>query len=141
MSIYADTSFVVSLYLPDRHSGEAERRMALRPHLWLTPLHRAEWVQAIERHVFQKHLARREAQQIYLDFEKDRTEGVWAEVALPDSAFDLCERLARSHVARLGNRTLDTLHVASALELKAERFWTFDDRQAKLARAAGLRTD
>jgi predicted nucleic acid-binding protein len=44
-------------------------------------------------------------------------------------------------VARLGNRTLDTLHVASALELKAERFWTFDDRQAKLARAAGLRTD
>jgi predicted nucleic acid-binding protein len=36
--------------------------------------------------------------------------------------------------------TLDTLHVASALELGAERFWTFDERQAKLARAVGLKT-
>ncbi len=34
--------------------------------------------------------------------------------------------------------TLDTLHVASALELGAERFWTFDEQQAKLAKAAGL---
>jgi hypothetical protein len=31
-----------------------------------------------------------------------------------------------------GVRTLDSLqHVACALELKAERFWTFDDRQLK----------
>lgn len=141
MSIYADTSFVVSLYLPDRHSSEVERRMALRPRLWLTPLHNAEWIHAIERHVFQKHLSRREAQQIYWDFEKDRAIGVWDEVALPDSAYDVCGELARRHAARLGNRTLDTLHVASALELKAKRFWTFDERQAKLARAAGLKTE
>ena len=39
-------------------------------------------------------------------------------------------QLARRHVARLGGRTLDTLHVASALELKAKQFWTFDERQA-----------
>jgi hypothetical protein len=26
------------------------------------------------------------------------------------------------------------------LELGAERFWTFDDRQAKLARAVGLKS-
>jgi len=37
-------------------------------------------------------------------------------------------------------RTLDSLHVACALELKAERFWTFDERQAKLARVEGLKT-
>jgi predicted nucleic acid-binding protein len=37
-------------------------------------------------------------------------------------------------------RTLDSLHVASALLLKAERFWTFDERQAKLAKAEGLKT-
>jgi len=37
-------------------------------------------------------------------------------------------------------RDLDTLHVASALELKAERFWTFDERQKRLARAVGLKT-
>jgi predicted nucleic acid-binding protein len=37
-------------------------------------------------------------------------------------------------------RTLDSLHVACALELKAERFWTFDDRQARLAEVVGLDT-
>jgi hypothetical protein len=29
--------------------------------------------------------------------------------------------------------------VAAALELKAQQFWTFDERQAKLAKAAGLK--
>jgi predicted nucleic acid-binding protein len=29
--------------------------------------------------------------------------------------------------------------VACALELKAQRFWTFDQRQAKVAKAAGLK--
>lgn len=33
-----------------------------------------------------------------------------------------------------------SLHVASALELGAERFWTFDERQERLAQAAGLDT-
>jgi predicted nucleic acid-binding protein len=141
LSIYADTGFVVSLYLPDRHASEVERRMALRPRLWLTPLHNAEWMHAIERHVFQKHLSRREAQEVHSDFERDRAAGVWAEVPLSDSVFDLCAELARRHAARLGNRTLDTLHVASAPELKAERFWTFVERQARLARAAGLRSE
>jgi predicted nucleic acid-binding protein len=36
-------------------------------------------------------------------------------------------------------RTLDSLHVACALQLKAEQFWTFDERQAKLAKAEGLK--
>jgi hypothetical protein len=48
-------------------------------------------------------------------------------------------QFARKHAARLGVRTLPSLHVASALELNAEQFWTFDDRQKKLAQAAGLR--
>jgi predicted nucleic acid-binding protein len=30
--------------------------------------------------------------------------------------------------------------VAAALELKAERFWTFDERQARLAEAEGSLT-
>ncbi|MGA3327099.1 MAG: type II toxin-antitoxin system VapC family toxin [Terriglobia bacterium] len=140
MSIYVDTSFVVSLYLSDRHSSEAARRMATRPRCWLTPLHCAEWAHAIERHVFQGHLSSHDAQQLYGDFEKDRAGGVWVEVSLPDLAFDVCTQLARRHAARLGSRTLDTLHVACALELKAEHFWTFDERQAKLARAEGLKT-
>jgi predicted nucleic acid-binding protein len=58
---------------------------------------------------------------------------------LPELAFDRCAELARRYGPKLNMRTLDSLHVACALELKADRFWTFDERQAKLAKAAGLK--
>lgn len=134
-----DTSFLVSLYVRDLHSTEAIGLMASRPRPWLTPLHRAEWAHAIERQVFQKVLSRREARELHAQFEKDRADGVWADAGLPELALEVCAQLARRHAARLGTRTLDALHVASALELKAKQFWTFDERQARLARAAGFK--
>jgi predicted nucleic acid-binding protein len=73
-------------------------------------------------------------------FEEDITAGIWQKEPLPERAFDLCSDLARRHGPKLGVRTLDSLHVACALEFKAERFWTFDDRQAALAKAEGLKT-
>ena len=139
MTAYVDTSFLVSLYVQDLHSAEAIRLMASQPRPWLTPLHHAEFAHAIERQAFQKLLSRREAREIHAQFEKDSEDGVWVKVALPEQAFEICAHLALHHAARLGTRTLDTLHVASALELKAEQFWTFDERQASLARAVGLK--
>jgi predicted nucleic acid-binding protein len=59
-------------------------------------------------------------------------------MSAPETALELCADLGRRYGPKLGIRTLDTLHVACALELKAKRFWTFDDRQGKLAKAAGL---
>ena len=61
-------------------------------------------------------------------------------VDVPERAFELCAEMGRRHGPRLGVRTLDSLHVACAFELKAESFWTFDERQRKLAKAIGLRT-
>jgi hypothetical protein len=37
-----------------------------------------------------------------------------------------------------GTRTLDLLHVASAVFLQSEKFYTFDKKQAELARSEGL---
>jgi predicted nucleic acid-binding protein len=139
LSIYADTSFLVSLYVPDQHSIEAQRWMASNPSIWLTPLHVAEWTHAIEQQVFRGASSRSQADLVHARFDGHRASGVWVEVPIPDAAFDLCARLARRFGSRLGLRTLDTLHVAAALELKAQRFWTFDERQRKLAHAAGLK--
>ena len=140
MSTYADTSFLVSLYLTDTHTPEAEHRMASGQAVWLTPFHIAEWTHAVEQHVFWRALSRSEADHYHERFQQHRESGLWMEVAMPESAFAVCAQLARRHGAKLGLRTLDTLHVASALELKAERFWTFDERQKNLARAVGLKT-
>jgi predicted nucleic acid-binding protein len=69
-----------------------------------------------------------------------RSAGQWLSIALPENAFDLCAELAHRYGPKLGVRTLDSLHIACAIELRAERFWTFDERQAKLAKAEGLKT-
>lgn len=140
MSTYADTSFLVSLYVPDQHSTVAQGWMASNPSIWLTPLHVAEWTHAIEQQVFRRASSRSQADLVHERFAQHRASGVWLEAAIPEAAFELCTKLARRYGARLGLRTLDTLHVALALELKAQRFWTFDDRQRKLAHAAGLKT-
>jgi len=114
--------------------------MAERPGIWLTPLHRVEWTHAVFQHVFRREISARESRQVYKNFEQDRKAGLWVEIALPEMVFETSAALALRHVVRLGVRTLDTLHVASAVELKAESFWTFDLRQTKLAKAAGLKT-
>jgi predicted nucleic acid-binding protein len=140
VSIYADTSFFISLYLPDRHSAEAERRMAIKPRLWITPLHLAEWTHAVSQHVFRKEISLQEARRAQEELDRDRGDGLWLEADLPESVWKICKELAGKHGPKLGIRTLDSLHVASALELGAKAFWTFDERQAKLSKAVGLPT-
>jgi len=139
LTVYADSSFFVSLYLEDEHSSTAEQLVKSGTRLWFTPLHYAECTHAVAQQVFHKNLPAAHALQAYRHLEKDRAAGLWLEVELPESVFDLSADLARRHGPRLGVRTLDSLHVACALQLEAQQFWTFDERQAKLAKAAGLK--
>jgi predicted nucleic acid-binding protein len=66
---------------------------------------------------------------------------VWNEIDLPESIWESSIDLARRYGPALGVRMLDSLHVACALELKSRQFWTFDERQARLAEAVGLDTN
>jgi hypothetical protein len=49
------------------------------------------------------------------------------------------EVFSRTHTPELGCRTLDILHVASAVELDFKWFMSFDRRQQRLATAVGLK--
>jgi len=115
--------------------------MARSPSVWLTEFNRAELGNAIFQQVFLKRLGPPDAAQVWNDFKRDCAEGVWTGVGFPSRAWETCIDLARRYGATLGVRTLDSLHVACALELRAEKFWTCDERQAKLAEAAGLDTN
>jgi predicted nucleic acid-binding protein len=139
LSLYLDTSFLVSLYVTDRNSRRARELIASTPPVWFTPLHNAEWEHVIGQHVFRGELSLSEAERLSARLEQDRADGRWAAAAIPDNAFEVCAELGRQNASRLWMRTLDTLHVACALKLKAERFWTFDERQEKLAKAQGLK--
>lgn len=96
---------------------------------------------ALEQHVFRQAVSRSEADRALRLFQEHRTARFWTDAAVPEHAFETCAELARKHASRIGVRTLDSLHVASALELKAGGFWTFDQRQATLAIAVGLKVN
>lgn len=140
MSICVDSSFLVSSYVSDSNSRESDRRRLNTPAIWLTPLNRAEFAHAVYRYVFRSQMNLAHANQLWNIFQGDCVRGIWIQTGFPDSAWRMGAELARKHGPALGIRTLDTLHVACALELKAERFWTFDERQARLAEAVGLDT-
>ncbi len=140
MSSYADTGLLVSPYVQDSYSALADKLFTSGDRIFLTPLHLAEWTHAIAQHVFRGLMPLSQAERLMDQFQTDRSTGLWLEVAIPENAFELCSSLARQCGAKIGMRTLDTLHVACALELKAERFWTFDERQKKLAKTMGLKT-
>jgi predicted nucleic acid-binding protein len=140
LTVYPDTSFLVSLYLGDTNSHLADQMLGGAKLRILTPLHRAEWFHAMAQNVLRGVISQSRADELHALLEQDTMSGVWRNVPMPESAFDVCADLARRHGSKLGMRTLDSLHVACALELKAERFWTFDERQAKLAKAQGLKT-
>ena len=136
MTIYADSSFIAPVYLADIHEPEALRRLGTQPAVWLTPFNRAELAHSLYQQVFRSRFSATEAHLAWKNFEQDCANGIWTPINLPERTWQTCADLARKHGPNLGVRTLDSLHVACALELKAQRFWTFDERQARLAEAS-----
>jgi len=114
--------------------------MLQKPKVWLTPINRAELAHSLYQQVFRARIDAATAAAAWAAFEEDCQQGLWVMNDLPENVWERSIDLARHYGPALGVRTLDSLHVACAVELKARRFWTFDERQAKLAERVGLNT-
>jgi predicted nucleic acid-binding protein len=135
----ADASFLFSLYVLDANSAAASAKMkrAALP-LLLTDVGKIEILNAIGLRLFRKELRPAEATKVHGLFREDIEQGVVQIVPLPAAAYRQAEQIARTHTPLLGTRTLDVLHVAGALVLKADAFYPLDKKQASLATAVGL---
>ena len=151
MSAYADTNFLTSLYLPRVHSSSAQRLLAdyLRRHdaaLPFTPLHRLEFRNAIRLAVFRQAalgeppVDRTAARRVQVENEADLSERVFIEHTPIDwtEALRQAEILSKAHTEDKGFRSLDLLHVGTALSFGAKEFFTFDRGAGQLAKLAGL---
>jgi predicted nucleic acid-binding protein len=139
LSAYADTSFLVSLYVFDRNSNRAStylREVSLP--ILLTPLLETEIANAFFLRMFRKESIEEQIRISSELFRKDVHEGIFELRALGGEVFQHASQIAGRSTPRLGTRTLDLLHVASAVVLRADGFFTFDKRQAQLARTEGL---
>jgi len=139
--IYADTSFLASLYIPGTHSPVALAVVRpLRAPLLITFLGELEFANALALRVFRKELSSSESASVFAHFRKDILDGIFRVSPVPNGAFEKAIQLSQKHTSRVGTRTLDVLHVAAAIALRARFFYTFDRSQAELARAANLLT-
>ena len=143
MVVYADTSFLFSLYAQDSNTLRAARIAdALKVSLVLTPLQRYELCNAFRLAVFRGDVTVEECQNLLNTVEADTQAGVlvetpvaWAEV------YAEAEALSAAHTETIGARALDILHVAAAAALGAKEFYTFDARQKAQAVKAGMKVN
>jgi len=141
---YADTGFLLSLYGRDANSARAVALAAKhKPAFFLTEFGELEFANAVERLLFSLGAGAvwtpSEAQAVRERIGQHINAGVFQLRAVPNEVWQTATRLSRHYTAKLGTRTLDVLHVAIAMSLQPDVFFTFDRRQCKLAKAAGLR--
>ena len=139
MSACADTSFIGSLYLLDSNSNLAAARTAEeKPPILLSSLGELELMNALQLHVFRKEIRDSDLHAAVASFRADVDSGMLVIKPMSDAIYVEALRLSTHWSWRLGTRSLDILQVAAAIVLGAESFHTFDLRQKKLAKAAGL---
>jgi predicted nucleic acid-binding protein len=139
--LYLDTGVLLKLYLPEPRSAEAVaivNACAGKPPV--THLHELEIRSALRQKTGRGELTQVECDALIAQVESDLTGGVHERVTVswPD-VFAMAESLSAAHGVGTLCRSLDTLHVALAMELGASEFCTFDIRQSRMATAAGLK--
>jgi predicted nucleic acid-binding protein len=149
---YADSSFILRLISPDAATSSSidEYRRLDHPALFFLPFHELEVRTGIlQRAFFDRHSGSaldRKNYRIRRDaalarFERFLARGHFlAAITEVDAVFVRAVKLSAAHTENSGARSLDLLHVAYALELKTDLFLSADGRQARVAKAEGLKT-
>ena len=141
--LYVDTSVIVKLYFKEEYSQKAARWLKDNNEaIPLTSFHELELLNAIQLKQFRKEITPDQSRLIISRLEEHEMSGIYFRPQLDWSAiFIHALDLSEKHSAIIGSRSLDILHVASALSINADRFLTFDDQQTRLAGLAGLKIE
>jgi predicted nucleic acid-binding protein len=146
MSAFPDTSFLCALYRLQANSPIAASYFSQMPGpLEVSTLLLYEFRQAVRfqvrlhRHDASKGYTQSEGQSMLADLKADLVSRALVTVPAPWPEIHLAaERLSERHTDAGGHRSMDILHVATALELGAKEFLTFDKNQRMLAEAEGM---
>lgn len=142
--IYADTSFLFSLYALDANTSAAlaiYNGDARRP-LIFTPWQRFELKNTLRLAV---HRFKRAGQavpfsigNVFKQIDDDIKTGVLRHKE-PDwrDTFRMAEELSSTLTEKTGAGGVDAWHVAAAALLRSDSFWTFDEEQSKMADLCG----
>ncbi len=141
LEAYADSSFLVSLYRQDDNQEAAQTYMARqKPVLRFTALNRVELRNALRNAESFRQMTAQDRRAAFRQIDEDVRDGLLVHTPVNwTDVFRRADELSEKHAATDGQRTIDLLHVAIALESGAQNFLSFDKRQRRLAKAAGLK--
>ncbi len=138
---YADSGFVVSLYLTTEGTSARARsavKRAGRPVL-LSPLSLLEIRNALNFGINRSEITSDQRDAVLAEIDTQIEAGFFRLVdASQSSIYAKAQELSNKHTPAVATRSLDLLHLAAALLSGARTFLTFDKRQAKAATAEGL---
>ncbi|MBX9743266.1 MAG: type II toxin-antitoxin system VapC family toxin [Chthoniobacterales bacterium] len=146
MSFFADTSFLCALYREQDNNKLAESFItSANNSIHLSSLVVFEFRQSVRLQAFRfasdrsQVFSKRVADTMLALFDENFANGTfvipivnWVDV------HSLAERLSAKHTFTQGHRTMDMLHIATALHLKIKTFISFDQKQAALAKKEGF---
>lgn len=141
--LYIDTSAIVKLYIKEEFSFEVSNWIKMNNEaIPLTHFHEIEFTNAIYLKQFRSEITDEQVRVVLSKFDEHQGKGVYYRPQLNwSNAMNFAAHLAKRHTKTIGSRSLDILHVASALAIKAGRFLTLDKRQSTLADLAGLKVE
>jgi predicted nucleic acid-binding protein len=141
--IYVDTSAIVKLYIKETDSlSISEWLKNNNEPIPLTSLIELELINALKLKQFRKEISNEDFEKINLKLREHEERGVYYRPSMDwIGVFNYAFDLSKKHTANIGSRSLDILHVASALFLKKDIILTFDERQAQLSSVAGLKIE
>jgi uncharacterized protein len=132
--VYLDASALVKLLVPEPESDDLNRALAGLTDVIVSDLALTEMASALGRRVREKRLTRDNARRLYREASKLHASAHHAELRPP--VHRRAERLMLSLATPL--RTLDALHLATALDAEAATVVTFDPRLREAAGSQGL---
>ena len=142
MTIYFDASFLVSLYSSDANTVAALGAIEVeRGGFWTTTFGEFEFINMLALRVFRKHDTPQQSQHSLTLFQQDLRSHVFRIMPMPEDVFLRARQLSQETTQKMGTRASDVLHVAAALELGVEGFFTFDRQQARLAEMMKLKVN
>ena len=139
--IYVDTSAIVKLYIKEPDSlSVSEWIKKNNLSIPLTSLIELEFINALKLKQFRNEINNDDFDKILLMLHEHENKGVYYRPAMNWlQIFTQALSLSKNYTSHMGSRSLDILHISSAIFLEMEGIVTFDDRQAQLSIIAGLK--
>ena len=138
---YADSGFLVSLYRPTEGLSRTARRTIKQSPgaVILSPLSLLEIRNALNMAIRRGEMGETERDAILVDIRRQLEVGYFrlAEVSQSE-IYAKASELSDRNTPGIGTRSLDLMHVATALLCRAQRFLSTDTRQREAAKAEGM---